>query len=249
MMAFVFRFDAALNRLIPMTRRLSAFKHGLDSDVPYPFADAGYDVGRQRDHSVDITDCYRHGQLTHEHEALILRVCIVPGKILRIVSPNLVTGTEDTPTVPRHGGEAHPCSSAISRLYPLFVASVLHGGEALLMPADPSDVGGSMYMGPTRLDFDSAAGWRPSVYCLVSPEAGNEMRFTFPNLVDGVRLPKGTDMPDDGDYVVLDLDVRVHLAHVRREGTTASPVDDHSRRALEAWVTANAAGVASDTLD
>ena len=240
MMAFAFKYDAMTRRFVPVTRVLTVFERGVNDDVPHPFVGAGYRTLRVPDRSVNITDCYTGGAWSWEYDTQFLRARIEPGRVMRVF--DTASGTPDTPTFDAYGGDVTPVSESLSEFRSIFFRALLHGGEAFLLPQNHA-ADCALYLGPTRLDFPSDGGCLAREECYVrsgqevakSHGCPNTMRFSFDANVGSVRLPDNAAAPADGTFAVLDLDVRVNLAHGKIRNGCFTFLEESDAAAAAEW--------------
>ncbi len=248
-MAFGFRFDAAAAAFRPATKRLTVFERGRDDarpEVTDPWLGAGYLVpqvppGEREAATLEVTNAYRNGSLVpHPLCGIILGVRVAPPPTLRLAPAASVRGTDETPAFPRAGGSV---DAELARFTSIFWRAFLLGayGE-LLAPA----TGHGVATFPAYYDRWRRVGWRPADRLIISAEESadrpNRMRFTFPGAPDRVTLPRGVTAPGDGDFVVLDVDVRVTVAMLARQGERLLPFTDADADKVAAWEKAAAEG-------
>ncbi len=252
-MAFGFRFDAGAEVFRPATKRLVVFEHGCDDarpEVTNPWLGAGYLVpqvpsGGHDVAALEVTNAYRNGALVpHPYVGAIVGIRVAPPAMVRLVPATMVGGTDETPAFPCAGGTVDGDLAAdFVRFTSLFWRTFLLGayGE-LLAPVD----------GPCRSVFLDCVsemavndanvqglGWRPADHLFVGAEIPdthpNRLRFTFPGGADRVTLPRGAAAPGDGDFVVLDVDVRVTVAKLVRRENGFVFFADVDKAKVEAW--------------
>lgn len=251
-LAFGYRFDAARRAFVPATKRLIAFDRGIDDTERDPWRNAGYSTKDVPSNSVGITNTYRGGAFSIDDTVMILGVSLVPGRIVRIVAASDVVADATTPMFPRGGGTVLTDNVDVADLHGFLFDSLLHGGEAELLPPGDGSMAGScsMYVGPTRFMRGTSDGsfvWRPHEACFCEANVRNmggftpnRMQFTFRDAVGAVPLIDGVAAPSDGDYAVVEFDVRVDVARVKfdrdtRGNVAYSGIDEIGRSKIASW--------------
>ena len=243
-LAYGLRFDAATARFIPATRTLTAFERGIDDTASLPWAGAGYSTPVVPPNT-DTTNCYRGGAFSITHSTMVLGITLVPSGTARIVRAADVTTHPTTPTFPRGGGAIVSDNEALTAFHGVFLDAALRTGTAELLPPG-NNHSCSVFVGPLRFLIDAAGAivWRPNVECFCEANRANitefnpnRVQFKFSDAVESVPLLAGVAAPCDGDYAVLDFDLRVEFAHVEfnAAGDAYDGVSDVDKRKIAAW--------------
>ncbi len=232
-LAFGFRFDAETRSLVPVTRELLAFEHGIDDTVRFPWVRAGYSTEYVPDNSTDVTNTYAGGAWSRACPVLLTGVTLVFPSIARVVAASDVKHVpiddkREAFAFPRHGGDVLPDTATVAELQGVLTDALLHGGEARIQPPG-NNSSCSLFVGPTRFlrGDDGTIAWRPAGHVIADPVDAktrrdaegamchpNRIEFVFRENVRSVPWPVTLDAPADGAYVVVDFDVRCEVAEI-----------------------------------
>ena len=220
-MAFGFRYRSSFRGFEPVTRRLVVFERGCDDPDEAPWLNAGYSNGgaeRRGLAAVEVTNAGPGGALVPLGQlGAIIGIGVAPPTVVRIVCNDVVRGSPETPAFPREGGLIDP---ELCAFVGAFVGAVKHGAYVEVLPPGAVVDGCTSYVDSlAAVSWDGEPGlWQPSSAFFLGRADGverrNRLRFSFTAPVDCVLLPRGAREPEEGDFAVVDFDVRVRAAQV-----------------------------------
>ena len=251
-LAYGFRFDAATRTLSPVTRELLAFEHGIDDTMQFPWVSAGYSTEYVPDNSTDVTNTYRGGAWSLTNPCILTGITLAFPTIARIVPASAVKRgpCEHNPSVeyvafPRHGGDVLPDTATVAEMQGVLTDALLHGGDVRI-PPPVRVISDFAYIGPARYlrGERGTIAWRPrnEFFCEanwrnLSDFNPNRFLLVFRENVRSIPWPAGIDAPADGDYVVIDFDVRCEVAEVEfiDDGNDYAGVSERDKRLIAAY--------------
>ena len=255
-MAFGFRYDASKRAFVPATKTLRVFVSGIDDTNASPWVEAGYNYSHVPSNSIDVTNAYKGGAFSITDPVQVFSIAVVPSETVRIVPASDVTSTRGGNfAFPRKGGRITALRDQATDFWKATFddlwSATCHASEASLNPPGNNTMC-SAFAGLFRFFREKDRRVRPNApggchrfACEVFVEA-NQMNmgdfnpgrisFEFDGDVE-VALRDGVPAPNDGDYAVIDMDVRVEFARVRftSDGTEYEGVSDLDKAKLLAW--------------
>ena len=229
-----------------------AFEHGIDDTVRFPWVSAGNSTEYVPDNSTDVTNTYRGGAWSVTHPCLLTGITITFPTIARIVPESAVKRgpCEHNPSVeyvafPRGGGDVLPDTATVAELQGVLTDALLHGGDVRI-PPPVRVISDFAYIGPARYlrGENGTIAWRPrnEFFCEanwrnLSDFNPNRLQFVFRENVRSIPWPADLDAPADGDYVVIDFDVRCEVAEVEfvDDGSDYVGVSPQDKRLVAAY--------------
>lgn len=256
-MAFGFRYSADRRAFKPKTRSLTVFERGIDDYEASPWVGAGYSTASVPANSVDITNAYKGGALSITDPVQILSIAVVPSGAVRIVRESDVKHADtERPTFPRFGGRftalRDQADAFWSAMFGDLWSATVHASQSKILPPG-NNTTCSVYAGNVRFMRETSGGFRPNAsggyyrlgaHVFVEPNLRNmadfnpnRISFDFGNDTADVPLRDGIAAPNDGDFAVIDMDVRVEFARVRFTDKCGSyeGVTDADKRKIAAW--------------
>ena len=255
-MAFGFRYNAADRVFVPATRELTVFERGIDDTCARPYVGAGYSTPSVPDNSVDITNVYKGGAFSITDPVQLLSIAVVPSGTVRIVrAESADVKHAGTPAFPRDGGtitslrEQH--DDFWNATFDDFWSAASFASQAHALPPGNNTIC-SLYVGLVRFMREKDRASRPNSprgyfrfgdHVFAEPNLRNasdfnpnRIRFTFGES-PSIALRDGLAAPADGDFAVLDMDVRVETARVvfSKAGDSYEGVDETDKRKIAAW--------------
>lgn len=255
-MAFGFQYDARRRVFEPKTKNLTVFERGMGDDEANPWVGAGYSFATVPANSVDITDTYKGGAFSITDPVQVFSIAVVPSGAVRIVraaDARFMTGANN-PTFPRFGGRfsslREQSNDFWSAMFDDLWSATVHASEAKILPPG-NNAACSLFAGNVRFMRENDSDVRPNapggyyrlgaqVFCEpnvrnMADFNPNRIHFDFGNSTAEVALRDGGAAPCDGDYAVIDMDVRVEYAHVRFNKNGYDGVTEIDKMKIAAW--------------
>lgn len=258
--AFGFRYDAARRAFVPATTTLTAFARGCDDTSEKPFASAGYSVPFVPTNSVDLSTAYKGGALSITYPVQVFSMAVVPSGTVRLVpAADVDVSNRETPAFPRNGGRITALRDQANDFWGATFddlwSACTYASQSTVQPPG-NNTACSSFAGLFRFLREKDRAVRPNapngyhrfaceVFCEPNVQnmgdfQPNRIQFDFRGGVSEVALRDGVPAPNDGDYAVIDFDVRVEFAHVEFSADAKSyeGVSESDKRKIEAWASA-----------
>lgn len=258
-MAYGLRYDAGRRVFIPATEELTVFQAGPDDNAATRYVQSGYRDGTGSN-SVDLSSGYKGGAWSITDPVQALSMAVVPSGTVRIIRASDVDTTNvKTPAFPRRGGRITALRDQASDFWGAMFddlwSAVAYASQSMVLPPG-NDTMCAPFAGLFRFLREKDRAVRPNapsgyhrfgceVFCEpnlrnMGDFQPNRILFDFRGGVSEVALRDGIPAPNDGDYAVIDMDVRVEVAHVEfsKDRKSYEGVDESDKIRLAAWMDA-----------